>query len=75
MHRRLRRAAPWRIGGVAIHPVFGDIDVKAAQIDRAKLIQRVIDLVKFVGRVSRAAFRDHALQPIEDPAIDEREIR
>ena len=73
-HRRLRRAAARRIGRVAIHPVLGDVDVEAAQVDRAELVERVINLVEFVGRVGRAAIRDHVLQPIENPAIDEREI-
>ena len=50
----LRRAAARRIGRVAIHPVLGDVDVKAAQIDGAKLIERVINLVEFVGRIGRA---------------------
>ena len=62
VHRGLRRAAARRIGRVAIHPVLRDVDVEAAQIDRAELIQRVIDLVELVGGIRLAAFGDDLLQ-------------
>src|ERR1041385_3198994 len=71
MHRRLGRAAASRVGGIAIHPVFRDVEIEAAQVDGAELIKRVIDLVKLVSRVSRPTFRDHILEPIQDPAIED----
>ena len=43
-HHGLRRATARRIGRVAIHAVLRDIDVETAEIDRAELIQRLIDL-------------------------------
>ena len=73
MHRCLRRAAARRIRRIAIHPVLGDIDVKAAQIDRTKLIERVIDLVEFVGLIRSAAISDHVFQAMQNPAIDQSE--
>ena len=75
MHGHLRRATPRRIDRVAIHPVLCDIDIEAAQIDGAELVKSVVDLVKFVSRVGRATLFDDLLKTIENPAIDERQIR
>ena len=74
VHRHLRGPAARRIGRVAIHAVLRDVDVETAQIDGAELVERVVNLVKFVGRVGRAAILDHLLQTIENPAIDEGEF-
>ena len=74
VHRHLRGAAARRIGRVAIHAVLRDVDIEAAQVDGAELIQGVINLVEFVGRIGRAAFFDDLLQPIENPAIDQGEF-
>ena len=74
MHDHLRRAAAWRIRRVAIHPVLGDVDVEAAQIDCAKLVERVINLMKFERFVSRPAIPDHLIQSLENPAIDQCKI-
>ena len=70
MHRELGRAAARRIGGVAIHPVFGDIDVEAAEIDRAEVIDAMVNLVELEGCIGVPAFRDDMIEPIENPAID-----
>src|SRR5436190_17790424 len=70
-HRRLCRAATRRVRRVTVHPVLGDVDVKAAQIDGAKLIQRVIDLVKFEIIVRRPTRLDHLIQSFQNPAIDQ----
>ena len=59
MHDHLCRATTRRIRRVAIHPVLGDVDVEAAQIDRAKLVERVINLVELEGFVSRSAIANH----------------
>ena len=69
-HRRLGSAPTRRIRRVAIHPVLGDVDVKTAEVDRAKLIQGVINLVKLEELISRSAIADHLIEPFEDPAID-----
>src|SRR3954465_2115766 len=73
-HRRLCRAATWRIRRVAVHPVLGDVDVEAAQIDGAKLIQRVIDLVKFEILVGKPTRLDHLIQSFQNPSIDQSKI-
>ena len=70
MHRELSRAAARRIRGVAIHPVFGDVDIEAAEIDGAEVIDAMINLVELKGRIRAAAFGDDMIEPIENPAID-----
>ena len=69
-HRRLCRAATRRIRKVTVHPILGDIDVKAAQVDGAKLIQRVIDFVKFETLVGGTTRLDHIIKSLQNPAID-----
>ena len=70
MHRELGGAAAGRIRGVAVHPVFGDVDVKAAEIDRAKMIDAVIDLVELEGGIRVPAFSDDMIESIKNPAVD-----
>ena len=64
MHDRLRRATQRRICRVAIHPVLGDVDVKAAEIDGAKMIDAVINLVELEGRIRAPAFGGDIIEPI-----------
>src|SRR5436190_19882376 len=71
MHDYLCRTPTRRICRVAIHPVFRDVDVKAAQIDGAKLVERVIDLVKLEGSVSQSTIANHVLKPLQNPAVDQ----
>src|ERR1700704_5681080 len=70
MHRELGRAAARRIRGVAIHPILGDVDVKAAEIDGAKMIDAMINLVELEGGIRAPAFGGDLVEPIENPAID-----
>src|SRR5437763_1821323 len=70
MHRKLGGAASRRIGRVAIHSVFGDVDVEAAEIDCAEVIHSVVNLVELEGCIGVPAFRDDMIEPIENPAID-----
>ena len=74
MHNVLRGAAARRIERIAIHPVFRDVDVKAAQIDRAKLVECVINLVKLERFVGGPAIGNHMIKPLQNPAIDQGEI-
>src|SRR5947208_589177 len=71
MHDRLGRAPPRRVCGVAIHPVLGDIDVEAAQVDGAKLVERVINLVKLKHFICRSAISNHVIQTLQNPAVDQ----
>ena len=70
MHRELGSAASRRIGSVAIHPVFGDVDVETAEIDCAEVIDAMVNLVELEGCIGIPAFRDDMIEPIENPAID-----
>src|ERR1044071_771912 len=72
MHDCLRRSTARGIRRVAIHPVFGNVDVEAAQIDGAKLIECVIDLVELERLVTRSTSADHFIQALENPAVNQR---
>src|SRR5215471_9165536 len=74
LHDGLRRAAARRISRVAIHPVLCDVDVEAAQIDSAKLIDRVINLVKFECCISGTTVSDHVVQPLKNPPINQSKV-
>src|SRR6266496_1881266 len=71
-HDCLRCAPTRRIRRVAIQPVLGDVDIKAAQIDGAKLVKYVINLVELERIISRPAIASHLVKPPQNPAIDER---
>ena len=71
MHCALGSAAARRIRGVAIHPILGDVDVKAAKIDGTKMIDAVINLVELEGGIRVPAFRDDMIESIENPAVDQ----
>ena len=71
MHHHLSRTPTQRTWRVAIHPVLGDIDIEAAQIDGAKLIERVIDLMELERFVGCSTIANHFIQAFQDPAIDE----
>src|SRR6266478_2708963 len=73
-HGRLCGASTSRVCGIAIHPVFRHVDVETAQIDRAKLIERVINLVKLERFVSRSTIGRYLIEPLENPGIDQCKI-
>lgn len=73
-HGALGCAPSRRIGRVAIEPVFCYVDIETAQVDGAELIKRLINLVKFVGGVSRAAIVDHLLEAVENPPVHKRKF-
>jgi len=70
MHRELSGAAARRIGGVTVHSVFGDVDVEAAEIDCAEVIDAMVNLVELEDCVGVSAFRDDMIETIENPSID-----
>src|SRR4029077_3155286 len=72
MHDQLCCATTRRIRRVAIHPVLGDVDIEAAQIDGTKLVERVINLVKLKRFICRSAISDHVVQTLQNPAVDQR---
>src|SRR5947199_4212081 len=71
MHDYLCRAPTRRICRVAIHPVLRDVDVEATQINRAKLVECVIDLVKLERLVSQSTIANHLLKPLQNQAVDQ----
>src|SRR4026208_122320 len=72
MHHHLCRATPGRVCRVAIHPVLGDVDIKAAQLDGAKLGKRRIHLVTLASFARRSAITNYVVQTLQNPTIDER---
>src|SRR5436190_22349216 len=74
VHYYLCRATARRIRRVAIHPVFCDVDVEAAQIDCAKLVERMIDLVKSERFVTSSTICDHVIESLQNPAINQSKI-
>src|SRR5713101_2359888 len=70
VHNALRGAAARRIGRVAIHPVFRDVDVQTAQIDGAKLVECMINLVKLERFVGGLTITNHSIEPLQNPAIN-----
>src|SRR5260370_24505130 len=72
VHGCLRGTPAGRIWRIAIHPIFSDVDVEAAQIDCAELVERVINLVELERLISRAAISDHLIESLQNPAIDKR---
>src|SRR5260370_42378704 len=75
VHCALGRASPSSVRRIAIHPVFRDIDVKRAQIDRAKVIERVIDLVKLKRFVSGSTIGNHSIESLQNPPINRCKLR
>src|SRR5436190_10404189 len=72
VHDHLGRASPRRICSVAVHPVLGDIDVEAAQVDGAKLVERVINFMKLKRFICRSGISNHVVQTLQNPAVDQR---
>src|SRR5260370_33155598 len=75
VHCALGRASPSRVRRVAIHPVFRDVDVKRAQIDRTKVIERVIDLMKLKRFVSGSTIGNHPIESLQNPPINRCKLR
>src|SRR3984893_5406595 len=74
VHCALGRASPSRVRRVAIHPVFRDVDIKRAQIDRTEVIERVIDLMKLKRFVSGSTIGNHSVESLQNPPINQRKI-
>src|SRR6266480_84957 len=74
VHGNLGGPTAWRIRRVAVHPVFGDVDVQAAQVYRAEVVERVVNLVKLERFVCGSTVGDHMIEPLQNPAIDQGKI-
>src|SRR4051794_39525746 len=71
IHDGLSLPPSGRIRSITIHPVLGYIYIERAQIDRTKLVNCVVNLVIFERLIGGAAFPDHLIQSLQDPAIDQ----
>jgi hypothetical protein len=58
-------------GGVAVHPVLGDVDVEGGEIAGDELGDGADDLAEVVGGVSGEALGGDDVEALEDPAVDE----
>ena len=70
MNGRLGTAATQAVFGVAVHPVFEEIDVKGAQVDGAELVEGDENASELEGVVGGPAFGDDGMEFFHDPAID-----
>ena len=75
MHGGLRGPAAGAAGCVAIHAVLGDVDVEAAQVDGAELVEGVINAVELEFFVGVTAGVLHFGQSGQDPAVDRGGLR
>src|ERR1700758_1237083 len=71
----LRGATSMGRGGVAVHSIFGDVDVKATQFYRAKLIDAMVNLMELVLVVRITTLLHELLESGFRPSIDEGKIR
>jgi hypothetical protein len=62
------------VRSIAIHPVLGDVDVEAAQIDGTKLVYPVVNLMKLILLVGFPALLNKLLKPGCYPSVGEGEI-
>ena len=59
------------VGGIAVHPVLGDVDVERREIARDELGDGGDDFAEVVGGVASEAVGEDAVEALEDPAVDE----
>lgn len=71
----LRGAAARAVLGVAVHPVLGDVDVERGEIPGDELGDGGDDLAEVVGGITGEALAGDDVEALEDPAVDEGEIR
>jgi len=70
MHHGLCCPPARGIDPIAVQAVLGDIDIKRAEIDRAELIQRVINAVVFVSGIRVATGGNDLAEAVQNPRID-----
>src|SRR5438046_9912950 len=74
VHDHLGGPAAWRILRVAVHPVFGDVDVQAAQVYRAKEVDGLVYLVKLARFVSGSTIADAMIEAGDNRANAQRKL-
>ena len=63
------------VGGIAVHPVLGDVDVEGGEVARDELGDGGDDFAEIVGGVAGEAVGEDAVEALEDPAVDQGEGR
>ncbi len=66
----LRGARVGAVGGLGVEPVLEHVEVEARQLDRAELVDPLIDPVELEPLVGRPDVADHAVELAERPAVD-----
>ena len=67
----LRGEAARAGGGIAVHPVLGDVDVERAEVAGDEAVHHAEDLAEVVVRVRVHTFFGDGMEALEDPAIHE----
>ena len=66
----LRGAAVGAVGVLGVEPVLEDVEIEARQLDRAELVDPLIDAVELELLVGRADVADHLVELPQGPAVD-----
>ncbi len=64
-------AAARTVGGVAVHPVLGDVDVEGAELGGEEAVHHGEDLAEVIGGVGGHGFCGDGVEALQDPAVDE----
>ena len=64
-------AAARAVGGVAVHPVLGDVDVEGAEVAGDELVHDGEDLAEIIGGVGGYGFGGDGVEALQNPAVDE----
>src|SRR6266498_687192 len=78
--RRKSHASPLESHADAANPPrrntsgLSDIDIEAAQVDGAKLIERVIDLVELERFVGCWTIANHFIHSLENPPVNQAQV-
>lgn len=56
-------------GGIAVHAVFGDVDVEGAEVSGDEAVDDAEDLAEVVVRICIHAFFGDGVEALEDPAV------
>ena len=68
-------AAAGAVRGVAVETVLGDVDVEGGKVARDELGDGGDDLAEVVGGITGEALGGDGVEALEDPAVDEGEVR
>jgi len=67
----LRGEAARAGGGIAVHPVLGDVDVEGAEVAGDEAVDDAEDLPEIIVRVGVHTLLGHDVEALQDPAVHE----